>query len=226
MRKCSKKLLAILLAAAMTCGLAACGGDDGGKESSNTPAENSGSEESSDAGESSDEGSDDGSDGGEEGGSASSTTGRISEEEITLEVTGPQPSGLEDWTNLAVIEEYANRLGIRLNCNFYQTDWETQRTLMIADDTVPDMILGAGINIGDLNKWGEEGYFLNLKDYIDLMPNMQKTFEEYPEMEAYVTSSDGSIYGLTRIRIDMTDQDLCQQEMAGEPESGAAYIHR
>lgn len=192
MRKCSKKLLAILMAAAMTCGLAACGGSDGGKESSSAPAEESKAEESSDAGEESDSG-------------AASAYGRISEEEITLKLVGPQPSGLEDWKNLAVVEEYASRLGIRLDCEFYQTDWATQRTLVIADDRVPDLIWDVG-GIGDVNKWGADGYFLNLKDYIDLMPNMQKTFEEFPDLEAFVTASDGSIYGLAGVRVDLTDR--------------------
>ena len=153
MRKCSKKLLAILMAAAMTCGLAACGGSDGGKESSSAPAEESKAEESSDAGEESDSGAE-GESGEESGGSdssAASAYGRISEEEITLKLVGPQPSGLEDWKNLAVVEEYASRLGIRLDCEFYQTDWATQRTLVIADDRVPDLIWDVG-GIGDVNK--------------------------------------------------------------------------
>lgn len=207
MRKCSKKLLAILMAAAMTCGLAACGGSDGGKESSSAPAEESKAEESSDAGEESDSGAE-GESGEESGGSdssAASAYGRISEEEITLKLVGPQPSGLEDWKNLAVVEEYASRLGIRLDCEFYQTDWATQRTLVIADDRVPDLIWDVG-GIGDVNKWGADGYFLNLKDYIDLMPNMQKTFEEFPDLEAFVTASDGSIYGLAGVRVDLTDR--------------------
>lgn len=98
MRKCSKKLLAVLTAAAMACGLAACGGDS--KESSSgapageSRAEEGGKEEEgSDAAEGSGEGE------AESGGSGeASAAGRISQEEITLEVTGPQPSGLEDWT--------------------------------------------------------------------------------------------------------------------------------
>ncbi len=78
--------------------------------------------------------------------------------------------------------------------------------MMVADDRVPDFVINAGISIGDINKWGFEGYFLNLKDYIHLMPNMQKTFEEYPELEAFVTASDGSIYGLARVSVDLTDR--------------------
>ena len=130
----------------------------------------------------------------------------ITNEEITVTIAGPMPSGCEDWTQVAVLDEFANRLGIRLDADFYQTDWSTRLTLMVAGDELPDMLAGSGSNIGDINKWGAEGYFLNLNDYIDLMPNLKKYFEKYPELEAYCTTSDGSIYGLPKLRTDMTDR--------------------
>ncbi|MDO4284725.1 MAG: extracellular solute-binding protein [Eubacteriales bacterium] len=130
----------------------------------------------------------------------------ITNEEITIEVSGKMPSGLEDWTNLAVIDEYAERLGIRLNCNFYATDWNTQLTLMVAGDEVPDLIANGEMNISDLNTWGEEGYFLDLSQYLDVMPNLKAYFEKYPELEAYCTTSDGHIYGLPKLKTDMTDR--------------------
>lgn len=115
-------------------------------------------------------------------------------------------SGLDDWTQLADIEEYAKRLGIRLDCNFYETDWETQLTLMVAGDELPDLLTGCSMNIGDVNEWGGEGYFLDLSQYLDEMPNLQAYFEKYPEMKAFCSTSDGHIYGLPRLRVDMTDR--------------------
>ena len=115
-------------------------------------------------------------------------------------------SGLDDWTQLADIEEYAKRLGIRLDCNFYETDWETQLTLMVAGDELPDLLTGCNMNIGDVNEWGGEGYFLDLGQYLDEMPNLQAYFEKYPEMKAFCSTSDGHIYGLPRLRVDMTDR--------------------
>lgn len=130
----------------------------------------------------------------------------IVNEELTVTVAGPMPSGLEDWTQVAVVEEYAQRLGIRLDCDFYATDWDTKLTLMVAEDGLPDMLANCSINIADVNKWGAEGYFLNLKDYMDLMPNMKAYFEQYPELEAYCTAPDGAIYGLPCLYTDMTDR--------------------
>ena len=130
----------------------------------------------------------------------------ITSKEITITVSGPKPSGLDDWTQLADIEEYAKRLGIRLDCNFYETDWETQLTLMVAGDELPDLLTGCSMNIGDVNEWGGEGYFLDLSQYLDEMPNLQAYFEKYPEMKAFCSTSDGHIYGLPRLRVDMTDR--------------------
>lgn len=141
-----------------------------------------------------------------EAGGVNETGYPITDEEITVTLSGPMPSGLEDWTQVAVIDEYANRLGIRLDCNFYETDWETQLTLMVAGDELPDMLAGCSMNVSDVNEWGNEGYFLDLNEYIDLMPNLQAYFEQYPELKAFCTTADGHIYGLPKLRVDMTDR--------------------
>ena len=130
----------------------------------------------------------------------------ITSEEITVTAAGPMPSGCEVWSQLAVIDEYANRLGIRLDCDFYETDWETQLTLKVAGDELPDMLIGCSMNVSDVNEWGGEGYFLDLSQYMDLMPNLKAYFDQYPELEAYCTTSDGHIYGLPKLKVDMTDR--------------------
>lgn len=134
-------------------------------------------------------------------------TEKISEELITLTVSGAKPSGLEDWTNLACIQEYEDRLGISLDCSgFYETDWDTQKTLLFAGNELPDLILSAGMSIGETNTYGSQGYLLDFNEYRDIMPNMVATFAEYPELEAFLTTEDGHIYGMTQIRSDMTDR--------------------
>lgn len=184
MRKKIQKTTALVLAASMTVGLAACGSSNSETKEADSSAK---SEEKSTV-------------------EVNETGYPITSEEITVTAAGPMPSGCEDWTQLAVIEEYAERLGIRLDCELYQTDWETQLTLKVASDELPDLIMGSGMNVSDVNEWGSEGYFLDLSEYLDLMPNLQAYFEEYPELKAYCTTSEGNIYGLPRIKIDMTDR--------------------
>ena len=135
-----------------------------------------------------------------------SASEKISEEGVTLTVAGNKPSGLEDWTNLACIQEYKDRLGINLECDFTETDWPTQRTLLFAGNELPDLIMNAGFSISDVNSYGSQGYLLDFNQYRDIMPNMVATFEEYPELESFLTTEDGHIYGMTQIRSDMTDR--------------------
>ena len=195
MKKRFQKTAAIVLAVSMAVSLAACGkqAEETGNAGSAANTENTGSADTQ----------------------ASSGTGRvevnetgypITSEEITVTAAGPMPSGCEDWSQLAVIDEYANRLGIRLDCDFYETDWETQLTLKVAGDELPDMLIGCSMNVSDVNEWGGEGYFLDLSQYMDLMPNLKAYFDQYPELEAYCTTSDGHIYGLPKLKVDMTDR--------------------
>lgn len=195
MKKRFQKTAAIVLAVSMAVSLAACGKQAGETRNAGSAAntENTGSADTQ----------------------ASSGTGSvevnetgypITSEEITVTAAGPMPSGCEDWSQLAVIDEYANRLGIRLDCDFYETDWETQLTLKVAGDELPDMLIGCSMNVSDVNEWGGEGYFLDLSQYMDLMPNLKAYFDQYPELEAYCTTSDGHIYGLPKLKVDMTDR--------------------
>lgn len=186
MRKKIKKTAAVVLTVSMAVCLAACGKQTVQTKDGSSPA-------SSEAGSN--------------GKVTVNETGYpITSEEITVTVSGPMPSGCEDWTQLAVIDEYANRLGIRLECEFYETDWETQLTLKVAGDELPDLLVGCTMNVSDVNEWGGEGYFLDLNEYMDLMPNLKAYFEKYPELEAYCTTTDGHIYGLPKLRVDMTDR--------------------
>lgn len=194
MKRKFKKTAALLLAASMAVAITACGGGTGETAATSPAASSEQSKvEVSESGKA-------------EAGGVNETGYPITDEEITVTLSGPMPSGLEDWTQVAVIDEYANRLGIRLDCNFYETDWETQLTLMVAGDELPDMFAGCSMNVSDVNEWGNEGYFLDLNEYIDLMPNLQAYFEQYPELKAYCTTADGHIYGLPKLRVDMTDR--------------------
>lgn len=195
MKKRFQKTAVIVLAVSMAVSLAACGkqAEETGNAGSAANTENTGNADTQ----------------------ASSGTGSvevnetgypITSEEITVTAAGPMPSGCEDWSQLAVIDEYANRLGIRLDCDFYETDWETQLTLKVAGDELPDMLIGCSMNVSDVNEWGGEGYFLDLSQYMDLMPNLKAYFDQYPELEAYCTTSDGHIYGLPKLKVDMTDR--------------------
>ena len=131
----------------------------------------------------------------------------ICNEVIDVTMSGPLPSGLEDWTKVVMIENFKNELGINLTCNFYNAeDWQTQLTLMIASDELTDIVGNAGMNMLDANEWGAEGYLVNFNEYRDMTPNMNKYLEQYPAAEAYMTAADGGIYAIPKIALDETDR--------------------
>ncbi len=130
----------------------------------------------------------------------------ICNEVIDVTLSGPLPSGLEDWTKVIMVENFKKDLGINLTCQFYAADWQTQLTLMVASDGLTDIVGGAGMNMLDANKWGGEGYLVNFNEYRDMTPNMNKYMELYPEAEAYMTAPDGGIYSLAKIWMDETDR--------------------
>lgn len=120
----------------------------------------------------------------------------ICDEPITITVTGNQ-AGTPDWNDTYQVAEIEKRFGIKLECTPYAKDaWESQYTLMLTTDTLPDLILNGYVQYADAAKYGGEGYFIALNDYLDYAPNLVKLFEEDPDYKACLTAFDGNIYGL------------------------------
>ena len=56
-----------------------------------------------------------------------------------------------------------------------------------------------------INDYGITGKkFANYKDYLDLMPNLQQTFKDYPQAQKAVTETNGAIYQLPYIEESAT----------------------
>ncbi len=122
----------------------------------------------------------------------------ICDNPITLTVTGDLGSGTPDWNKTILTEQIAKRLGINLNCNPITHDaWDTQLTLMLSTNKLPDLILRSGLSASDVADYGSQGYFLAMNDLIDrYAPNLKSYMdsEEYSFLRPYMTSSDGKIY--------------------------------
>lgn len=74
-----------------------------------------------------------------------------------------------------------------------------QKNLMFASGDLPDVLFGIGLSTDELVRYGvEEGLLLDMKPYIneDVMPNLLKLAEYYPDILAYITASDGGVYSL------------------------------
>ena len=78
-------------------------------------------------------------------------------------------------------------------------NWDTQFTLMLAEDNLPDVISNTGMGFAEFNEYANDGYFLNLSPYLENLPNLQKLFEEFPSYRQQMTNPDGNIYGLSQL---------------------------
>ena len=186
MRK-RKQVLSVLLAAAMVSALfTGCGQTQNSSDSKSTESSvktESGEETGSSVNEENNE--DD-----------SEDIGRISEKTITLTVAGKYNEGAaSDWNTTEQFAEYENRLGIKLDATTYDsTQWESKLTLLFASDELPDILTRMGLTASDAQKYGKDGYFLDFSQYLDVMPNLTRMMEEYPEYAAAIKNEDGAIY--------------------------------
>lgn len=115
---------------------------------------------------------------------------------ITMAVNTETPDAEATHLHAYLLENFK----INLEVSEYNSEnWETQLTLMLAEDNLPDIISNTGMNFSEFNEYANEGYFLNLSDYLDHIPNLLALFEEYPSYRQQMTNTDGNIYGFSQL---------------------------
>src|SRR5690606_13853422 len=62
---------------------------------------------------------------------------------------------------------------------------------MIATNELTDFM---HISTQEGREHGPEGIFLNLREYLDIAPNLAKFYADFPEAEAVSTGPDGGLY--------------------------------
>ena len=183
--KKSSRLLAVLLAAGMTLSMVACGSKD--VVSSETNSKETQQVTESVATEP------------EEDLYYNKEGYPICDEPITITVSGRQ-GNTTDWQNTEMVKYIEENLGIKLQCEPVSNDaFATQYALMLSTNSMPDLIIQAAVDKGQVNMDGADGYWLDLSQYLDIMPNFKAMLEKYPEWAAYQYAEGGAIYGLNRV---------------------------
>lgn len=183
--KKSSRLLAVLLAAGMTLSMVACG--DKNVVSSETNNQETQQTVASVATET------------EEDLYYNKEGYPICDEPITITVSGRQ-GNTTDWQNTELVKYIEENLGIKLQCEPVANDaFATQYALMLSTNSMPDLIIQAAVDKGQVNIDGADGYWLDISQYLDIMPNFKAMLEKYPEWAAYQYAEGGAIYGLNRV---------------------------
>ncbi len=75
-----------------------------------------------------------------------------------------------------------------------------KRNLLVSSNDYPDVFCKSGFSTVDLAKYGGQGIFLDLTDYIETQaPNFKAILEENPAIQQQITSGDGAIYSLPEV---------------------------
>ena len=123
---------------------------------------------------------------------------------ITVTLAGANNSAFTPvWNDLLEVKRIEEWFGIKLDCSMYSADaWKNQLTIMLSGNTLPDLVVNAGLGYGDVNADGEKGAYLALDKYADLMPNLTALMAAEPSLKLAMTASDGHYYGLNRYVTD------------------------
>ncbi len=189
LNKCYKRMTAMLLAGTMILSMAACG---------QTPADNDNKETTESTVESSVE----------ETQLAEyvnlDSHYPICAEPITITASGYDGNGGADWNETDIFQYIGEKMGINIEATPFAEDaWATQFTLMLSSDELPDIIFRTETGMNEINKHGEDGYFLPLNEYFDYMPNFKAYLDAHPDYKSVITAADGNIYGLASYNENM-----------------------
>lgn len=149
-------------------------------------------------------------------GCGSKKKNELPEGTVTLTVGIPQNSNVTDYENNEFTKLLESKLDVKIKFVFFPSgvgDYKKQLTLMCgAQEELPDVLLGLDLGHYTMNQYGEDGYFIDLTEYIDdygenykkAMDTLDKEVKDYVE-ERSVNTKDGAIYGMPRVICTASD---------------------
>ena len=192
-----KKFLALALAASMVFGVCACG--NGASPDSGKGQESSGTQEDGSRSDTASDGSEEAGKAGE-GGDGETAKYPIVDTPITVKglVVGRDTSVRSDRLVWNAVSEITG-----INIEWECIDADALATYLAGGDW-PDFI-HYNLDSSMINDYGiTGGRFVNYLDYLEYMPNLVKTFEDYPLVKGAVTQINGEIYSLPGVEVSAT----------------------
>lgn len=173
-----KKVLALLLATIMLLGVFVGCSSDTDKKPANNESKTSVADTA-------------GEDKTDEGDTASGEKVKLT----ALALTSALTKELSEHDYLNIMAENANA---EISWEQVKSDWPDKKSAMLASGDIPDIIIGPG-TINDADFVTYNGLFEPMEELINAhAPNVQKMFEEKPELKAISTQLNGTIYSLPK----------------------------
>ena len=140
----------------------------------------------------------------------------LPDETVTLNIGIPQNSNVTDYYENAFTKYLEEKANVKLEFMLLSgVDSEAKQQLALmcsANEELPDVILGVAFDHYIINQYGEDGYFIDLTDYIDAYaPNYKAQLENLdPKTKEYVLDKSknldtGAYYGMPRVLCEAFD---------------------
>jgi len=137
----------------------------------------------------------------EESGVAPNGEFPIVKDKITLKVLMKGNPDVEDFNTNDFTKWLEEKTNIHVEFSIADPkNWQQQLNLVLSGGDLPDVIMNLDVSPTQEMLYGSQGIIVPLQGLIDqYAPNLQKIFQDKPEIKPAITASDNNIYSLPRL---------------------------
>ena len=123
-------------------------------------------------------------------------------QELTFTVYSSKNASALDYNDMKIMQDLFASTNVNVFWeNVSESVYSQQKNLIFGNaDDRPDAIYHAGMSAGEIIKYAKRKMLVPISDYLEYMPNFSKILEERPDIKAQLINvEDGKIYSLPRI---------------------------
>ncbi len=120
---------------------------------------------------------------------------------ISFNIYSSKNASALDYNDMKIMQDLYEATNVYVNWeNVSESVYSQQKNLIFGNAADrPDAIYHAGMSAGEIIKYAQRNVLLPISDYLEYMPNFSKILEERPDIKSLLTSEDGKIYSLPRV---------------------------
>ncbi|MBR4634890.1 MAG: hypothetical protein IKO51_00825 [Clostridia bacterium] len=122
--------------------------------------------------------------------------------DLTFTVYSSKNASALDYNDMKIMQDLYEQTNVFVTWeNVSESVYSQQKNLIFGNaDNRPDAIYHAGMGAGEIIKYAKRKVLLPISDYLEYMPNFSKLLEERPDIKKQLENvEDGKIYSLPRI---------------------------
>ena len=123
-------------------------------------------------------------------------------EELSFSIYSSKNASALDYNDMKIMQDLFASTNVNVFWeNVSESVYSQQKNLIFGNaDDRPDAIYHAGMSSGEIIKYAKRKVLVPISDYLEYMPNFSKILEERPDIKAQLINvEDGKIYSLPRI---------------------------